>query len=519
LTRLHDDHGAAARRSADRSILETAKGAGFLAGGSFFELACRFVMAFLLARTLGASGYGLYTLAVSAAALFFGISLLGLDDAMVRYVAMLSGRKDEPGVRGTIQVGLGIAFPTGIAMGALLYFAAEPIAEGIFHEPRLAQLLQLVAVVVPFLTISNVLAGAARGFRRMDYYALSENVVQSLVRIVLLGLFLLLGGLNTVGAVVIFGISDIASTVTLTLLLNKYVHWRALRRLESRRDFKEIFSFAFPLWVSGLLRQFRSYLAALILGASSTAANVGIFAVVTNINTLAHVCLLSIYVAVRPTLAQLHDRGDRQGLGEVYVAATRWSLVLNIPFFLATVLYPDAILSVFGHAFAAGASALIILSVAELVNAGTGICGPIIDMTGHTKLKLVNSLVWTVLVVGSSAVMIPAWGVVGAAIAAFLAVVVVNLLCVIEVWILERLLPFDATFVKPTVAGTIAFVLGLLLTVWFPVGANLGTAIVQGLVVTCVYTGLLFLFGLADADRLVLARVGRKATSAFSGAR
>jgi O-antigen/teichoic acid export membrane protein len=519
LTRLHDDHGAAARRSADRSILETAKGAGFLAGGSFFELGCRFVMAFLLARTLGASGYGLYTLAVSAAALFFGISLLGLDDAMVRYVAMLSGRKDEPGVRGTIQVGLGIAFPAGIAMGALLYFAAEPIADGIFHEPRLAQLLQLVAVVVPFLTVSNVLAGAARGFRRMDYYALSENVVQSLVRLVLLGLFLLLGGLNTVGAVVIFGISDIASTVTLTLLLNKYVHWRALHRLESRRDFKEIFNFAFPLWVSGLLRQFRSYLAALILGASGTAANVGVFAVVTNINTLAHVCLLSIYVAVRPTLAQLHDRGDRHGLGEVYVAATRWSLALNIPFFLVTVLYPDAILSVFGHAFAAGASALIILSVAELVNAGTGICGPIIDMTGHTKLKLVNSLIWTVLVVGSSAVMIPAWGVVGAAIAAFLAVVVVNVLCVIEVWFLEHLQPFDRTFVKPIVAGTIAFVVGLLMTTWIPVGEDLGVAIVQALVVTGVYAGLVVLFGLADSDRLVLGRIGRKATSAFSGAR
>jgi O-antigen/teichoic acid export membrane protein len=519
LTRLHDDVGAASRRSAERSILETAKGAGFLAGGSFFELACRFVMAFLLARTLGASSYGLYILAVSAASLFFGISLLGLDDAMVRYVAMLSGRKDEPGVRGTIQVGLGIAVPVGVAMGALLYFAAEPIAISVFDEPRLAQLLELVAVIVPFLTVSNVLAGAARGFRRMDYVALSENVVQSLARIVLLGVFLLFGGLNTVSAVVIFGISDIASTVTLTLLLNKYARWREMPRLEARRDLKEIFGFAFPLWLSGLLRQFRSYLAALILGASSTAANVGIFAVVTNINVVAHVCLLSIYVAVRPTLAQLHDRGDRHGLGEVYVAATRWSLALNVPFFLVTVLYPDAILSVFGHAFAAGASALIILSVAELVNAGTGICGPIIDMTGHTKLKLVNSMIWTVLVVGSSAVMIPEWGVVGAAIASFVAVVVVNVLCVVEVWYLEHLLPFDSTFVKPLVAGLVAFVVGLLLALWMPVGDNLGTAIVEGLVVTAVYAGLVLLFGLAEEDRLVLARVGRKATSAFSGAR
>jgi O-antigen/teichoic acid export membrane protein len=519
LTRLHDDARTGSGQTAERSILETARGAGFLAGGSFFELGCRFVMALLLARTLGASSYGLYILAVSAASLFFGISLLGLDDAMVRYVAMLSGRKDEAGVRGTIEVGLGFAVPTGVLMGVGLYFAADPIATTVFHEPRLGRMLELVAVVVPFLTVSNVLAGAARGFRRMDYVALSENVVQSLARIVLLGVFLLFGGLTTVTAVVIFGLSDIASTVTLTLLLDKYVHWRTLHRADARRDFGEIFKFAFPLWLSGLLRQFRSYLAALILGASGSAANVGIFAVVTNVNTVAHVCLLSIYVAVRPTLAQLHDRGDRHGLGEVYRAATRWSLALNIPFFLVTVLYPDAILGVFGHAFAAGATALIILSVAELVNAGTGVCGPIIDMTGHTKLKLVNSLVWTVLVVGGSAVMIPAWGVVGAATAAFLAVIVVNGLCVVEVWWIERLLPFDATFIKPVVAGTVAFAFGWLLATWKPVGEQLAPAIVQGLLVTGVYAGLVFGLGLAADDRLVLARIGRKATRAFAWAR
>jgi O-antigen/teichoic acid export membrane protein len=519
LTRLHDDARPTPGRTAERSILETARGAGFLAGGSFFELGCRFVMALLLARTLGATSYGLYILAVSAASLFFGISLLGLDDAMVRYVAMLSGRKDEPGVRGTIEVGLGFAVPAGVAMGVLLYVAADPIATTVFHEPRLGYLLELVAVIVPFLTVSNVLAGAARGFRRMDYVALSENVVQSLARIVLLGIFLLFGGLTTVTAVVIFGLSDIASTVTLIFLLDRYVHWRTLHREEARRDFGEIFRFAFPLWLSGLLRQFRSYLAALILGASGSVANVGVFAVVTNVNTVAHVCLLSIYVAVRPTLAQLHDRGDRHGLGEVYRAATRWSLALNIPFFLVTVLYPDAILGVFGHTFAAGATALIILSVAELVNAATGVCGPIIDMTGHTKLKLVNSLVWTVLVVGSSAVMIPAWGVVGAAGAAFVAIAVVNLLCVIEVWLIEHLLPFDATFVKPVVAGAAAFLVGVLLVTWKPVGEQLGPAIVQALIVTGVYAGLLLLMGLAPDDRLVLARVGHKATRVLSWAR
>jgi O-antigen/teichoic acid export membrane protein len=496
----------------------TAQGAGLLAGGSFFELGCRFVMALVLARSLGAGEYGLYILAVSAASLFFGIALLGLDDAMVRYVAILSGRRDRPGVRGAIEVGLGVSLPVGMVMGAVLYFAAGPIAETVFREPQLTQLLQLVAFIVPFLTVSNVLAGAARGFRRMDYVAFSENVVQSVVRLLLLGVVMLASGLNTVTAVIIFGVSDIASTVALTLLLDKYVGWRTLASEDARRDTREIFRFALPLWLAGLLRNCRSYLGALILGASGSAVGVGVFAIVTSVNTVAHVCLLSIYVAVRPTLAQLHDRGDRAGMGHVYTAATRWSLALNVPFFLVTVLYPAAILQVFGSSFVDGATALVVLAWAELLNAATGVCGPIIDMTGHTRLKLLNSALWTVLVVGGSALLIPAWGVVGAAVASFVAIVAVNVLSLLEVWWIERLHPYDLSFVKPVAAGALAYLVGVLLDLGVPVGTQFARAVVEGIVVTGVYVGTVWCLGLTEVDRLVLRRIAHKATRGLVGA-
>ena len=155
--------GSAESDPSQANILATAKGGGFIAGGSVVELLSRFVIAFLLARALGADGYGLYNLAVSAAALFTGVSLLGLDDAMVRYVAILSSRNDERGVWGTIQIGLAVSTASGILIGVALYFLAGPIANGLFDEPRLAPLLEVMAVIVPFLCVSNVLLGCAAG--------------------------------------------------------------------------------------------------------------------------------------------------------------------------------------------------------------------------------------------------------------------------------------------------------------------------------------------------------------------
>jgi O-antigen/teichoic acid export membrane protein len=355
-----------------------------------------------------------------------------------------------------------------------------------------------------------MMLGIARGFRRMDYAALGENVIQTVVRLVLLGVLALLAKLNLFVAAVVFGIADVASSVTLVVLLNKHFPLKGAFRLDVRRDIREIFRFAFPLWLSGLLRKFRRNLEVVLLGALSSISSVAVFAVVNRVNLVGHVSTLSMLVAVKPTLAQLHDHRDREGLAHLYQTASRWTFSSNLPFFLMMVLYPAPLLFVFGNTFASATDALIILAFAELVNAATGICGAMIDMTGHTKVKLANSVLWTALLIGGSAALIPRWGVTGAAVATLIAMATVNLLCVLEVWLLEGLLPFNRSFWKPLVAALCALIGGFALRTWFPVETYLGPAALQGTVVLVFYAGLILLFGLAPEDRLVVARVIKK---------
>jgi O-antigen/teichoic acid export membrane protein len=177
---------------------------------------------------------------------------------------------------------------------------------------------------------------------------------------------------------------------------------------------------------------------------------------------------------------------------------------------MVLVLYPQAILNVFGASFVAGTTVLVLLAFAELMNAGTGICGPLIDMTGHTRVKLANTILWTVLLIGGDALLIPRWGVVGAATASLIAIGTVNVVTVAEVWILERLIPYDRSFWKPVVAGLAALTAGFALRAWMPVGTDIGRAIGQGIAVGGIYGGLMLLFGLEPDDRLVFQRVVSK---------
>jgi O-antigen/teichoic acid export membrane protein len=497
----------------DHNILATAKGWGLLAGGQIFQYTTRFVIVLILAHSLGVEKYGLYVLALATAGLFTGVALLGLDDAMVRYVAILSRRRDRGGVWGTMQIGLGISLLAGLAMAAALFLGANFLAQGTFHEPRLATLLRLAAAVVPFFVATDVLSAIARGFRRMDYSAFGETIVPSILRLVLVAVAALVGQLNAQIAVVFFGVSELAASITFIVLLNRQFPMRGVFRHDTRRELKQVFGFALPLWLSDLLSRFRRNLLTLTLGSLSSAFAVGIFSVAARVNDLGHVAFGTITVSIRPIIAQLHDRKERQALAHLYTTATRWTLMLNLPVFLIMALYPVSLLALIGKGFRSGATALVIMAFSELVNAATGICGSMIDMTGHARLKLANSILWIVLLVGSGALLIPVWGVIGAASAMLISTAIVNVVVVIEVWVLERLLPFEWKLWKPVAAGVAALTVGWLLRLGMPVGDNWRRAAVQAAIVVATYSGLLLGFRLEREDRLVIQRTVKKAIS------
>ena len=278
----------------------------------------------MLARLLGADQFGLLNLALSAAVLIAGVAALGLDTALVRYVAMLAKKRDEAGLWGTIQIGVGFATFVGILAGIGLYILAEPIAEKVFDEPRLVPLLQLFSLVVPFMTLSSVLVGTAHGFKKMEYSVIAQNFVQMLVKVLLIAVLALVG-LNAVLTALAFGLSELAAAVVLVFLINKRFPWK--RPLNSaRRDTREIFSFSLPLWLSSTMKKLRRNFQIILVGTLSTATNVGIYALASRLNLIGRVSRLSIVASVSPVIAELYSQKDWRQIGRLYQTTTRWTI-------------------------------------------------------------------------------------------------------------------------------------------------------------------------------------------------
>ena len=487
-----------------RDLVSIAKGSGFMVGGGLIEIVFRLGIAWLLAQALGASGYGLYTIVVSVAALTTGIGGLGLDDAMVRYLAIQTRQGDKAGMWGTLRVGIGGALVVGAAAAVVLYVLAGWLAADVFGEPELLPLVQMISGFVPFLLVSNVLLGVTRGFNRMDLATFAENVVRSGVRFGLLVVLWFID-LNVVTAVLALGVADVSATVVFIVFVRRLVRETG-PAVAPRHEYAQIFGFALPLWLSGMLNRFRRNIETFALGILAIAADVGVFAVAARINLISHTVYRSVIVAVKPILAHAFAEDDRETLARTYSATTRWTFTLNLPIFIGTVLYAEQILGVFGDEFVVGASAFVVLAFSELFVAATGTCGSMIDMAGHMKVKVFNSVLWVVSALVLSIVLIPPLGVLGAAVASTVSLTLVNLVRVLEVWVLDRLQPWRRDFYKPIAAGMAAGSWGLGLSLVFE-SPSIWSVLGQGMTIVAVYAGVLVALGFHDEDRLILGRI------------
>ncbi|UCG25571.1 MAG: flippase [Chloroflexota bacterium] len=491
-----------------RNALTAAKGGGIVASGRLFVYGTRFILAFLMARALGADQYGLYTLAISVATIVAGVAVLGLHTAMVRYVAILNKKGDEAGMWGAIQIGIGLPALISTVLAIGLFALSYVVAHNIYDRPELAPMLQLMAIIVPLMTLSTVLAGATHGFKKMHYAVIAQNFVQVIVRLILIAILFFLG-MQAIHALAVFGVANLIAVGLLFYFLNKEFPLRRGLR-SAKRNWRELMGYSLPVWISGLLRSFRSNIQVLLLGTFYTAAGVGVFNVVGRVNLVGRMAFNSISTSSRPIIAEIHSQKDRVELANIYQTTTRWGVTVNLPIFLTLLLFSEGILAIFGDDFIAGAMAMRVLAFAELVDAFTGTCGAIIDMTGLTRVKVANSVIQLILAITVNVLLIPKYGLMGAAVGALIVNAAINTLRMIEVWYVFRILPLNRTFIKPIAAALLALAVALLVQQLLVDNMNLLLLILQVAILFAVYAGLLLLLGLPEQEKVIVAQARRR---------
>ncbi len=122
---------------------------------------------------------------------------------------------------------------------------------------------------------------------------------------------------------------------------------------------------------------------------------------------------------------------------EIYGLVTAAMIWLAWPFFLLLAIFGDAVLTLFGPGFDDGAVSLAVLCVAMGLATAAGTVQTILLMGGRSSWQLADKSLALVLNIALDLVLIPLWGIEGAAVAWAITIIADTL---VVVWQVQRLM-------------------------------------------------------------------------------
>ena len=178
------------------------------------------------------------------------------------------------------------------------------------------------------------------------------------------------------------------------------------------------------------------------------AEEVGIYRVASRVAEMVAFTLGVVNMVIEPSISSLYTEKKIIQLQGVLTKSARLTLALAIPSAVFLVLFAEPVLSfVFGQDYIAGATPLIILCFAQLVNAGAGSAGKILNMTGFEKEGAWGMGIGAVLNILLNLILIPKWGAEGAAVGTGLSLIAWNIILVVFV---RKRVGLDSTIIgKP----------------------------------------------------------------------
>jgi O-antigen/teichoic acid export membrane protein len=466
---------------------------GVLSSGLF-----GFIFGVVVARGLGASGAGVFFSAVALFTIASAGAQFGASTGLIRSIARFRALRQSDVIAPTLTAALLPIAATGIVLGVALFVLAGDFAELVLDGAAAAtaeRYLQVFAPFLPLAVVSTALLGATRGFGTMIPFVAIEQLGKAIFRPAL-ALGVLAAGLGSVAFAFAWAVPQAlgfgAAAGALILLIRRGQTSRSAFR-PTAETAAEFWRFAAPRGVAGIFQITLFWLDTILVAALASPHDAGIYKAAISYITQGTFANQAIVFVIGPLLSallaqELHDRAR-----SVYQTATWWLSALAWPVYLTLAIFAPLCMSVFGPEFVSGGTTLVILAVPMLLAMAAGPVNVVLLMAGKSVWNLLNVALALVTNVVLNVLLIPPFGITGAAVAWAATIVVWNVAALLEVRFFLNLQPLGGGF--PLVAlMAVGCYGGIGLAVRLGLGATLPAFLLFALLATAVYLFLLWRF-------------------------
>jgi len=413
--------GAARTRTA---LVELSSGAGGAWAVTLAGLGLTFGATLLLARMLGAEGYGALAYALAWAEVLGMIAPLGFDKLLIRELALYRHGERWSLARGLLRcaarwTALGVAGALAVALGFGLVMRTR-------LDPALVPVFWTVVLLVPLRAWVNLRHGALLGLSRPVAGLMATSVTYWL------GMLALLGGARLLAPELVTARNTalaaaagwLVSLVIADLQTRSRLDRALLSRTEPEFREREWIRAALPMMLIVAMALLNLRADVILLGALRGASEAGIYSMAASLAYLVRLGIVAVNPALAPLAANAETGGADRQLETVARTASRLAFLPALACALGLLVFGRWALALFNPEFEPGYAALAILAVGFLVVAAMGPVETILLMKNEQRLAAAAAAGACVLNVLLNLVLIPAFGMEGAAVATAFSMIV-----------------------------------------------------------------------------------------------
>ncbi len=463
---------------------------GWVFFASIVGLLIGFPLKIILARWLGPSDLGLYQMVVTVLDIASLVATLGIGVALIKYVAEYKKDKDKlaqimtPGLLGSIIPGL--------IAGISLYALSGMIA-GIFNTPELAHLLKIIAFTLPISAFVGALVGILNGLREMKTYSFLA-ILSSLLSIICIVVFIKLG-FGITGVIIGMLLATIGAFIGGIYLSRHLLHLDTKNFINNA---KKLLSFGGRVFAGNTLSRLAEQADIIMIGYFLAARDVGFYSIAVSLSTFFLLVPQAIQRVTYPATSEYWSENNRASIQRMVDKTTKYSAAVLLPIGLGVGFFAkDVVTGIFGEEFIYAVAPLWVLLVAKVITGSTRtpIAGSL-GASGRPQLNVMLNAIALVTNIGLNVLLIPRYGILGAAIATTISLILWTALFHV---LIMRILKIKIDFRWFSVAIGSACVAVIL----FLIGIEFMNLYLAGGIILCAYIALVFKFFLTKEDKAI----------------
>ena len=452
---------------------------------------------------------GLARIVQDAAIIMVPFAQLGIGQLVLRFFPGHNHKPEYTEFVGLILVFLAI----GLSLFTLVFFAFNDAITGYFtsKSPEVISYIYYILILTIILTVHQVMVA----FSQSSLNIILPNFLKEILL-----------RAATLSGIILFAIGILTFTQFIYLLLvayllnliilSVYLARRKILRLNFKWSYfnlvniKPMLKFGLFTFLGGsgilIIGKIDSIMVTGMLGLTETA----IYTTAFYIAVLIELPKRAIAQIGMPIISRAFKENNQQEIKEIYAKSSLNNLIIGALIFIGLWINLDNIFTLIPktEVYSLGKMVVLIVGAGKLIDIAAGLNGEIIVMSKYYRVNVYFVVALAIFTVGANYILIPVYGLSGAAIGSAFALLFFNLTKFIFLYSKLKLQPFSVNTIKVILLGAVILLFGL----WLPQLDNVYYDIFyRSVIVSVIYSIAIYLLKPSkDIDNLINKAIGRQ---------